>query len=68
MKFWVSFMPEQTAQNYCPDFEESMKCMYKNKRVRPETYSAILYIETWITEWIIFTQERNITVDVTCIF
>lgn len=43
-------MPEQTAQNYCPDFEESMKCMYKNKRVRPETYSAILYIETWITE------------------
>lgn len=61
-------MPEQTVQNYCPDFEESMKCMYKNKCTRPVTYPATLHIETQITELIIFTQERNITVDVKCIF
>lgn len=60
-------MPEQTVQNYCLDSEESMKCMYKKKCMGPETYSTILHIETWITEFI-FTQERNITVDVKCIF
>lgn len=35
-------MPEQTVQNYCPDFEELMKCMYKNKCV---TYSAVLHTQ-----------------------
>lgn len=54
-------MPEQTVENYCPDFEEVMKCMYKNKCVGPATYSAILHTEIQITELIIFTQERNIT-------
>lgn len=61
-------MPDQTVQNYCPDFEELMKCMYKNKCVGSATYSAILHTETQIKELSIFTQERNITVDVKCIF
>lgn len=68
MKFWVSFMPGQTIQNYCPDFEESMKCMYENKCAGPVTYPAILHTETQITEWIIFTEETNVTVDVKCTF